>query len=69
MSRPSQAVRAVRLEAPRAQSARIAPAHSLRRVGRWVTTLFADGGTSARFSAERGRDEGLLRRVEGRRRY
>ena len=34
----------------------------------WLPALFADDGMSARFAAERHHDEGLVRRVESRRR-
>jgi hypothetical protein len=43
-------------------------ARPLRRFAGWLSTLLADDGMSARFSNERQRDEGLVRRVEGRRR-
>ena len=46
-----------------------APAHSLRRFATWLSALFADDGMSARFTAERHHDEGLVRRVENRRRH
>jgi hypothetical protein len=45
-----------------------APAHSLRRFATWLSALFADDGMSARLAAERHHDEGLVRRVESRRR-
>ena len=44
------------------------PARRLRRFRRWMRALVADDGTSARFATERQRDEGLVRRVESRRR-
>ena len=52
----------------RERDASTAPAHPLRRFAGWLSTLLADDGMSARFSTERQRDEGLVRRVEGRRR-
>jgi hypothetical protein len=36
----------------------------LRRLADWFLSLSADDGVSARFAAERQRDEGLIRRVE-----
>jgi hypothetical protein len=79
MSRPFVSAGAVPLEVhpaevvPAAQAlparaARATAAHSLRRFAGRVSALLADDGVSARFAAERGRDAGLLHRVERRRR-
>ena len=40
------------------------PGRSWRRFAGWISALLADDGFNARFSAERQRDEGLVRRVE-----
>jgi hypothetical protein len=81
MSRPFVAVGAVpRLDVVRAvdvipavevvpaKAESAAPAHSLRRFAGWLSALLADDGMNARFTAERGRHEGLVRRVEQQRR-
>jgi len=39
-----------------------------RRFAGRLSALLSDGGMSDRFAAERARDEGLVRRVEGRER-
>jgi hypothetical protein len=49
-----------------ARAAGATPARSLRRFAGWLSALLADDGVNARFNAERGRDEGLVRRVESR---
>ena len=51
-------------EALPARAARATPAHSLRRFAGRLSALLADDGVSARFAAERGRDAGLVHRVE-----
>ena len=75
MSRPSTVVgapptvvSAVRVEVAAARTARAIPAHSLRGFGGWLSALLADDGLNARFTSERQRDEGLVRRVERRHR-
>ena len=40
----------------------------IRRFAGRLSALLSDGGMSDRFAAERARDEGLMRRVEGRER-
>jgi hypothetical protein len=69
MSRPSTAAGFLPVEvvAP-ARTATTAPAGSLRRLGGWLSALLTDDGVNSRFAAERRRDEGLVRRVESRRR-
>jgi hypothetical protein len=42
--------------------------HWLRRLAKRLAAVLADDGTSARFAAERQRDDDLVRRVERRRR-
>ena len=73
MSRPSTVVGApptgaLRVEVASARAAGAIPAHSLRRFAGWLSALLADDGLNARFASERGRDEGLVRRVERRHR-
>jgi hypothetical protein len=40
----------------------------LRRLADWLSALLADDGVSARFDAERQRDEELVRRIARKRR-
>jgi hypothetical protein len=54
--------------AARMPAASPAPARRLARLAGWLSAQLADPGVSARFAAERQRDEGLVRRVERRRR-
>jgi hypothetical protein len=53
------------------RTARVATAaarpHRLRRLAKRLRALLADDGMSARFKAERQRDDDLVRRVERRR--
>jgi hypothetical protein len=67
-SAPSAVVRAtpVVAEVASPHSARAIPAGSLRRFAGWLSTLLADDGMNARFSAERQRDAGIVHRVERR---
>jgi hypothetical protein len=69
MSRASTAAGAVHLEVAPARAASTTPARSLRRLAGWLSALLADDGVSARFAAERQRDEGLVARVERQRRH
>jgi hypothetical protein len=55
--------------ATRAHAATPERAHPLRRLAGWLSFLRDDGGMGDRFAAERGRDEGLVSRVEGSRRH
>ena len=64
MSRPIAQAQAAPTRAPSAFRSRPL-AHSLRRFAGRLAALLADDGMSDRFAAERRRDEGLLRRVEG----
>jgi hypothetical protein len=68
MSRPSTTVSIARVEVGPARTATRAPAHPLRRFAGWLSELLVDDGVSSRFAAERQHDEGLVRRVESRRR-
>jgi hypothetical protein len=71
MSRPSTVVGApptvvgaVHVEVASARSASAIRARSWRRFAGWLSALLADDGFNARFTTERQRDEGLVRRVE-----
>jgi hypothetical protein len=66
MSRLSTGVGVMHVEVGHARDASAAPTRSLRLFARWFCALLADDGVSARFAAERQRDEGLVRRVERR---
>jgi hypothetical protein len=75
MSRPSTVVGApptvvgaMHVEVAGARTARAIPARSWRGFGGWLSALLADDGFNARFTSERQRDEGLVRRVERRHR-
>lgn len=68
MSRPSTGVGVVHVEVGPARTASAARTGSLRRFAGWLSALLADDGMSARFAAERRRDEGLVHRVERQRR-
>jgi hypothetical protein len=68
VSHPPTAEGVVPIAAAPARAASAAPTHALRRFATWLSALLADDGMSARFAAERHHDEGLVRRVEGRRR-
>ncbi len=68
MSRPSTSVDAVHLEmgTTTTRTANTSATRSLRRFAGWLSALLADDGVSARFAAERRRDDDLVRRVERR---
>ena len=68
MSRQSALPGVIPLDATRTRDTIPARTRPLRRFAGWLTSLLADDGMSDRFAAERRRDEGLVRRVEGRRR-
>jgi hypothetical protein len=53
---------------PRAPAPTTVRTRRLRRVAGWLSALPSHDAVSARFFAERQRDEGLVRRVERRRR-
>ena len=57
-----------RLTVPRAPALIMVPTRWLRRLTDGLSPLVANDGMSARFAAERERDEVLVRRVERRRR-
>ena len=61
---PPTVVGVAHVEVASARSASAVPARSWRRFAGWLSALLADDGFNARFSAERQRDEGLVRRVE-----
>ena len=67
MSRSSTVPGVIPLDPARTRDTISVPARPLRRVAGWISALLADDGMSGRFAAERRRDEGLVRRVQGRR--
>jgi hypothetical protein len=58
----------VHVEVASARTASASPARSWRGFASWLSALLADDGLNARFTSERQRDEGLVRRVEQRHR-
>ena len=68
MSRQSAVPGVIPLDSTRTRDTIPARARPLRRFAGWLSTLLADDGFSDRFAAERRRDDGLVHRVEGRRR-
>ena len=67
MSHVNEKLSAMPANAVPAQPAK-ARTWGMRRFAGRLSALLSDGGMSDRFAAERARDEGLVRRVEGRER-
>ena len=67
MSRSPTVPGVIPLDPARTRDTTSVPDRPLRRFAGWISALLADDGMSGRFAAERRRDEGLVRRVEGQR--
>jgi hypothetical protein len=67
LSRVARAYDALRTT-PHAPASTRVRSRRLRRLTEWLSALLADDGVSARFAAERQRDDDLVRRVERQRR-